>query len=298
MNSSPSSLMRRFVAWLIPYLFGTPVGWFLIRVARPILAIALKNSKLTCLGKTDGGGSQVLAILGVAAFAKFFGGEFIHTPMSFIEHCPRKQTMTEYCASWETVIDRFAFKKRSVEEFVHYSLIDFLIDFLLFRTRGKWISLGNIHYVTDAHPEIFYSISLNQEVQDKVEDSKKLINICVHVRRGDVKPEGQHAIRFTSDQEVRKNIEFVRTAIQQKSTVHIITQKPSSGFREKFKDCTIVNVNDPIKALLLLVESDILIMSKSQFSYVAALLSKNKIFYDPYWQKPLPHWSNLPGKVS
>jgi len=294
MQSSLANLLRRSVAQLIPYFFGTSVGWFLIKAARPILAIALKNTKLTCMGKTDGGGSQVLSIMGVAAFAEFFGAKFVHTPLSNIEHCPEDLTMEEYCACWETVVDLFGFNKANGEEFVHYSMNDFLVDFLLFRTRGKRISLGNIHYVTDTHPEIYYSISLGDEALAKGENSSMVLDVYVHVRRGDVKPEGQYAVRFSSDEEIRKSIQFVRMVTKEKTKVYIVTENPNSDFREKFKDCTIVTEKNPIKSLFLLVHADILVMAKSQFSYVAALLSKNKVFYDPYWQNPLPHWSILP----
>jgi hypothetical protein len=279
---------------LIPFFFGTSVGWFLIGVARPILSIAFKNTKLTCLGKTDGGGSQVLSIVGVAAFAKFFGAKFIHTPLSDIEHCPEDMTMEEFCAGWETVVDLFGFNKAIGEEFVHYSMNDFLIDFLLFRTRGKQISLGDIHYITDSHPEIYESLNLRAKLGPEDKDDRKGANIYVHVRRGDVQLDGQNSFRFTSDAIVRRHIDSVRDLAGEGSRVHIVTENPGSEFRRKFKDCEILDEDNPIRALLLLAKADYLIMAKSQFSYVAALASQGKVFYEPYWQGPMPSWTILP----
>jgi hypothetical protein len=269
------------------------MGWLLVRFSRPILAMALKNTKLTCSGKSDGGGSQVLAIVGVAAFAQYFGARFVHTPLSYIEHCPKDEKMEDFCSRWETVVSLFGFSKAQTESYIKYSsLEDFLVDFLLFRTRGKLISLENVSYITDTHPEIYASIGLGTASQVRNETRTK--TIYVHVRRGDVTLDGPNSFRHTSDDIVRRNIEAVRKQVPGGSEVSVVTENPTLEFRDKFKDCTVVSENDPVKALHLLVGADILIMSKSAFSFVAALASKGEIFYEPCQSLPLPSWSTLP----
>lgn len=288
------NLMDRAVRFLIPYLFGTSLGWLLLRVSRPILAMALRNTKLTCSGKSDGGGSQVLAIVGVAAFAEYFGAHFVHTPLTYIDHCPKDEKMEDFCANWETIVSLFGFSKTQGEHFDEYdSLEDFLVDFLLFRTMGKQISLANVHYITDTHPEVYASIGLGSA--SKVQNKSGIKTIYVHVRRGDVTPDGQNSFRHTSDENVRRNIEIVRKQVIEGNEVFVVTEDPSLEFRAKFNDCTIVSEEDPVKVLLLLSRADILVMSKSAFSYVAALASRGQIFYEPYWIHPLPGWLILPN---
>lgn len=288
------NLMSRAVRYLIPYLFGTSLGWLLLRVSRPILAMAFKNTKLTCSGKSDGGGSQVLAIIGVAAFAEYFGARFVHTPLTYIDHCPKNEKMADFCANWETIVSLFGFSKTQAEHFDEYdSLEDFLVDFLLFRTRGKRISLENVHYITDTHPEVYASIGLGESSRVRNRDGIK--TIYVHVRRGDVTLDGPNSFRHTSDENVRRNIEIVRKQDIEGSEVFVVTENPSLEFRAKFNDCTIVSEEDPVKVLLLLARADVLVMSKSAFSYVAALASRGQIFYEPYWIRPLPNWSILPN---
>jgi hypothetical protein len=234
--------------------------------------MAFKNTKLTCSGKSDGGGSQVLAIIGVAAFAEYFGARFVHTPLTYIDHCPKNEKMDDFCANWETIVSLFGFSKTQGEHFEEYSsLEDFLVDFLLFRTRGKLISLGNVHYVTDTHPEVYTSIGLGESSQVRNKNGTK--TIYVHVRRGDVTLDGPNSFRYTSDENVRRNIEIVRKQVIEGSEVFVVTEDPSLEFRAKFSDCTIVSEEDPVKVLLLLARADILVMSKSAFSYVAALAS-------------------------
>jgi hypothetical protein len=282
------------VKFLIPFIFGTSLGWFLVRVFRPILAMAFKNTKLTCSGKSDGGGSQILAIIGVAAFAGYFGARFVHTPLSSIEHCPKDETMEDFCSRWEKVVSLFGFSKAQGEHFVKYfSLEEFLVDFLLFRTRGKQISLENVSYITDTHPEVYGSLGLGEASREKNQNRTK--SIYVHVRRGDVTPDGPNSFRHTSDDIVRRNIEAVRKQVKSGSEVYVVTENPSPEFSAKFKDCTIVSESDPVKALLLLSRADILVMSKSAFSFVAAFASKGEIFYEPCQSRPLPSWRILPS---
>jgi hypothetical protein len=287
-----SGLVPRLVSALVPYLFGTSLGWFFLKALRPFLAMALKNTKLTCSGKTDGGGSQILSIIGVAAFAEYFGAQFLHTPLTQIDHCPKNESMENFCKRWETVVSLFGFTTSREEEFVRYALKDFLVDFLLFRTKGKMICLENIHYITDTHPEVYESLGLGtQSTPEKLDGPK---NIYVHVRRGDVKQDGPHGFRHTSDESVRRSIELVREQVVGKSEVFIVTESPELDFINKFKDCKIISEKDPVKVLLLLADADILVMAKSAFSYVAALASKGKIFYEPYWHGPMSYWSILP----
>ena len=297
MQLSIRVLLNRVVRWLVPHLFSTKFGWLCLRVARPFLVIALKNTKLTCSGKTDGGGSQILAILGVASFAKYFGAQFIHTPLTWVEHCPENERMEDFCARWETVVSLFNFTNSTGEEFIDYDLYDFLVDFLLFRTRGKLISLGNMHVITDSYPKIYEFLGVSRhETQNSPEFGKT--RIFVHVRRGDVQPEGQNGFRYTSNERIRKNIDEVRKQVGEDSEVYIVTEAPDLAFEKTFADCRVISERDPVKALLLLVSADVLIMAKSAFSYLAALASTGKVFYEPYWQGPMPSWSILPMETS
>ena len=42
-----------------------------------------------------------------------------------------------------------------------------------------------------------------------------------------------------------------------------------------------------------MVTADVLIMSRSEFSFVPALLSRGVVVYYPMWHSALPHWSRL-----
>jgi hypothetical protein len=294
------SPLRRFALRLVgviaPHLYGSGAGWFLLKFSRRILAIGLKNTTLTCAGKTDGGGAQIQAIVSVAALAKFFGAQFVHTPLSKIDHCPKHLTMEEFCRSWEGVISLFGLTGSTGDEFVQYDKDEFMLDLLTLKMRGKRISLENAHFLTDNHPEIYELVGLSATSEERAAGNKQ--NIYAHARRGDVKEDDHTSFRYTSDATLRANIETVRRLLDTDPEVFIVTQGPDAEFRKKFEDCTIIVEEDPVKAILLLANSDVLIMAKSSFSFVAGLLSKGSVHYETYWQRPLPSWSVLPSTTS
>jgi hypothetical protein len=257
------------------------------------LAIGLKGTTLTCSGKSDGGGAQIQAIVSVAAFAKYFGARFVHTPLRSIEHCPKNITMEEFCSQWEGIVSLFGLTKSSGGEFVRYEIDEFLLDLLTLRTRGKRISLENAHFLTDSHPEIYELVGLAANSDERSAGNKQAI--YAHVRRGDVKQDGHTSFRYTSDETLRGHIESVGKQYGTDPEVFIVTENPDVQFREKFEDCTIISEKDPVKVIRLLASADTLIMGKSAFSYVAGLLSKGIVYYEAYWQRPLPSWRALPA---
>ena len=50
---------------------------------------------------------------------------------------------------------------------------------------------------------------------------------------------------------------------------------------------------DPIGTIRGLANARNLVMAKSSFSYIAALLCPGRVFYDPFWHAPLSDWVRL-----
>jgi hypothetical protein len=63
-------------------------------------------------------------------------------------------------------------------------------------------------------------------------------------------------------------------------------------FLDKF---TVVHGGDPIAAIEQMRDADFLVMSRSSFSFVGAVLnSRGKVFYPPnFWHRPMPNWTQL-----
>jgi hypothetical protein len=283
-------------AALISTAFRGIVKRFLLKICRPFFVVGLRNATFTCLGKTDGGGAQVHAIASVAAFAEYVGAQFVHSPLRHVEHCPPNLSMADFCQQWESVVSLFAFPSATGEKFTSYQVptetLKFFKDVAMLKTRGRLICLPHAHFLTDYIPGIYEL--LRPYSRPPLKPSNQCLQIAVHVRRGDVGPCGRNSERYSPDEVIRHQIETVREQCGAKSQVTIVTEDPEPGFIRMFADCTVVTHENPLEALALLIDADVLVMAKSSFSFVAGLLSKGRVYYSDFWSSPQPSWSVVP----
>jgi FkbM family methyltransferase len=72
---------------------------------------------------------------------------------------------------------------------------------------------------------------------------------------------------------------------------HIYSQGSVSDFAELASDDTIFHLNEKVlDTFTQLIFADILVTCRSSFSYMAALLSNNVVYYTPFWHTPLRQW--------
>ena len=88
-----------------------------------------------------------------------------------------------------------------------------------------------------------------------------------------------------------KNIEIKHPDIKK---IKIHSQGDEFNF-SNFKGYNIdISLNKPIEETFTdLVNSDILVISKSSFSYTAGLLCDGIVYYLPFWHKPKKTWITL-----
>ena len=144
---------------------------------------------------------------------------------------------------------------------------------------------------------------------------KDFINITIHIRRPsihknidipehfcDIKeynPEDKNKInhiyntRISEDDYFLKIINSLRVEYKDKKIkFHICSEGELSQFQNFINDDTIFYLNKPLDfTYILMILADILVISKSSFSYPAALLSDGIIYYpSTFWHKPSSKW--------
>ena len=116
-------------------------------------------------------------------------------------------------------------------------------------------------------------------------------DIAIHIRRGDVK-KGMND-RYTNNNIYNVIIEKL-IALYPNYKISIY----SEGKLEDFHDIQ----NNNIKIILnqsicqdfhSLVKAKVLVTAKSSFSYSAALLNENTVYYIDFWHKKLNHWIHI-----
>jgi hypothetical protein len=134
--------------------------------------------------------------------------------------------------------------------------------------------------------------------------ANNLYNIVVHIRRGDADPcyTGKYGGRYLSNNHyLRLTDHYVSTAPRPdndgdgaRTVVQVTIYSESASF-ESFD--VFLNRGFIVRLDASLVEcwnhmsrADVLILSRSSFSYVPGILSSGIVVYTPFVKDPLPHW--------
>lgn len=258
-----------------------------------------QGAKITTFGRRDGIGMQALSRMSAIAFAKAFGAEYIHTPFESIDHTPAHQV--SWAQKWE---DFFGFSK-------HYKVIDEtyeIIDYQDYMRRPKQLASNSVLFFqqcwwfTRRYPDFFLNIApeLRAGMNLSTERGEKL-RAAIHVRRGDVSASA-NKMRYTDDESILRSIDSLRRMAKETGrdlAISVYSQGSPEDFSAfKARGCELHLDTDAIETMKAMIESDILVMSKSSFSYVAALLNTGVIVYEPTFNPPLSSWIRKRGDGS
>jgi hypothetical protein len=264
------------------------------RLLTALLRAGIISNKiaLTCCGKADGGGAQIQAWMSVIAFCKAMDLHYVHTPIQCVERAAGK----EDAARWEALF-RLGMGETSIDDISDPPLP--LHAFLAAPQRWQQpmvIQTPHLHPFTDAQPDIYAKISdeLRLKYAGKpIVRTPSCLSIALHIRRGDVTLQS-HPLRYTPNSKIRATIDSVIRTIERAGYAYHLSIY-SEGVEQDFcgiLDCPFeLHLNgDPLDALQSMISSDILVMSKSSFSYVAALINQGSVIYEPFWHRPMSHW--------
>ena len=110
------------------------------------------------------------------------------------------------------------------------------------------------------------------------EDSYYL-NVINHIREK-YKNNANNANKVNNANNVNKDLCF-----------HIYSQGNIENFNCYKNDDVILHIDEDVTTTFIgLVGSDILVMSASSFSYIAAILTDAEVYYLPFWHKPKKEW--------
>ena len=249
----------------------------------------------------DGLGSQYQRIICTILYADFYSKEFVYTKPDL------KYVYGEEDNYVENIMNISKFFK-SVEE----------IDKTLLEVVNFWDAYSTL----DNNIDYFMNSSILKKIINIFKENKninildnKYNNIVIHIRRpslhknidipehhglNDVKNMNLQDIvninkdfpRFTDNHYYLDIINKIRNKYTSKQNIfHIVSEGNIDFFKDFFADDVIFHLNENLNdTLLIMVLSDILVMSNSSFSYAAALLNENKIIYQKFWHKKASHW--------
>jgi hypothetical protein len=254
----------------------------------------LPGTRITCDGRHDGVGMQALARMSGINFAHAFGATYVDTPFKALDHAPGD--MSAWIAQWEAL---FNFDRdeqcinRARDRVVDYA--DYLSG-KIHLEPGDVLRFQQFYWLHRRYPDSFdavapalrrkYDFARNERPDDQV-------NIAIHVRRGDVGSE-INSLRFTPDEKILRTIKDLRqiwTDMSVPFSINLFSQGKAGEFAEFSRlGCQLQLDADAAWTMRRLIESDLLVMSKSSFSYVAALINRGVKIYEPTFNPPLSDW--------
>jgi hypothetical protein len=294
-----------------------------IKNAASRIALTYANDKLE-----DGAGAQLQRIYGIYALARYLDLPYIHSPIRSLGYqglaaleanSPVADLHLAYNRVFSIPPDVALPEDAVVHEMrdVNIEALDKLIAAQRDPDRFQVLRILFPYGVTDRIPEIYRWV---QPICPFQKQASEVFRIAIHVRRG------EHIA--ISSKRMLPNSYFVAVAMQlttilaklgepfacelftevpSKSFVvtpdhhgikgriaRPITVDPSMNHLEDFDSIPNLSrsVNlDPIETLRRMSTADALIMSRSSFSYLAALFNADGIvIYHPFWHSPLADW--------
>jgi len=260
---------------------------------------------LTYQPREDGMGGQFQRVIGIMALAKKYNLTYVHTPIKEMEHLPSPHYL-EQIENYFQIKDNYP-PSNSIQYDEEY---DMEIASEIVITNAKEL-------VARTGKNVLIKIFLPQRILDRDPDCYQLVlpkiremkqkwllpyflpnktNIAIHIRRGDVNS-NDHPTRFTPIEYYYRLVESFNEKFPD-SNICIFSEEN----KENKDEFTIFSKKPQVRVLLNLdilttfehlVHADILVTSKSSFSYLAGLLNTNRVVYMDFWHSPLSHWSRL-----
>lgn len=279
-------------------------------------------SKLTVTEYLDGegGGSKALMMMWAIGFCRRFGIDYVHTPFSGLRHADRPQR--EFDAAWEAffnlgegevsassckgeAFDLFLLSHKKLPE--GGDLTSFIQPPLPGPRPAYYLEIDSLEHevLRSLHAQQFCEI-LEPCLPDfrqrfwaaKQRDDNEGLQVAVHLRRGDVGPDRDDM--WTGVSEVKATLEQVTEvlgALGISATITVFSQGERDDFAEleQFTPDFVLD-GDPMLTMQRLIEADLLVMAKSCFSYVAAMLNDRVILCEESAWPAFPEWIVRDGR--
>ena len=255
----------------------------------------MSEDSLVIKGKVDGFGAQLLAKMTGIAYCRRKGLRYLHAPFSSLAHDISPHSVDDLeefggMGRGEVLFDENSIDHRRAES--HKIIWDVMFC---------------------ENPDVYYTPSIRALFREKYYGSPKtrprffkenMINVCLHVRRGDVNlsVSNRHRHRYTDNE---KYIEVMNTIGSWGDVFFHVFSNGDTSDLDEFREISNskIYLNSDIKDTFhALVASDVLVSAKSAFSYSAALLGSGVVVSDcmtPFLTvngrqqcRPLLEWKN------
>lgn len=240
----------------------------------------------------DGGGAQLHNRIATWAFSNAVGAEFHNSPMVKVWHGEGNPEL--WIRRWN---DLFSFPKVernfAAEEVAELRVLRILLN--PWRGRGGrpiQVNVKNPHYFTDVFPSSVHAIRPRIRTAFSLPAGIQMNwtqDVGLHLRVS--QPTDTSPVQ---DRVSDLKVIIRRLALQDSSKRVIVFASPSSSelpsaMLQNFE----LSTDDAPTAFGKMTKVKELVVGKSSMSYVAGLVSENKVWCPEFWHPPMPDWETL-----
>ena len=234
--------------------------------------------------RSDGFGAQFQTIICCILIAENTGNEYIHRRIRSMEHnyyndpdyLSKVELLMNVSNNYQTVYD-----DKLIENIISFTPQEIIYSFEL-----------NINFLLNSESLVNLKTNFRKNKNRNIFNND-VFNIAIHIRSTNL-----HDITLGSNRSTTLNYYFdiiariKKTMVNEKRIIfHIYSQNDMRDYDEFDKEGIYFHLNENMfDTFIGLVAADILVTSKSSFSYAAAILSDGIIYYQPFWHPPGEKW--------
>lgn len=250
----------------------------------------------------DGAGAQIQRIVGIYSLSRLLGLPYIHSPLIAIEkHGAAPDDFIAQCNEKFSIPSDFHLPDKYNVIEIDDPDLKMLKQIVKESNRRRTFSLVRItrpYNITEVYPHAYEAV---KNISPFPFQKSSTVRVAIHVRRGDLLSIKEYSFRILPDRY------YVRLAqrlceIFEKNKLEATFELYSDGNPAGHGICQFEEFNsipnlrkfvdlDPMEALWQMATANVLVLSHSSFSYLAALFNvKGVILYHPFWCVPLESW--------
>jgi len=243
-----------------------------------------------------------MACASAMILARLRGLTYAHTPFAEVAHAPPGMAAESWAAAWESFFRLGSGELAAADIEARGLPVVRVAKAHRFLPRSRRLQVvAHCHKVTDKHPEAWAAIApvlrakyLSSPKPALPPDPADAIRISIHLRRGDVGASGRFAERFTADDAVLRRIGRLLESLGNERR-RVVLRLFSEGRPEDFAAFAAAGAalhldQDVFETFHHLVNSEVVVLAKSSFSYLAGLIGGGLCLYEPFRHPRLPGW--------
>jgi hypothetical protein len=256
--------MRYIVIWLFALL-----GMQYVCLAKQLVTNPLRD---------DGFGAQFQTIIYSVIYAELCDAQFVYTPFKDMEH--NYDNDAHFIAKKEWLINFIDNFDNCIGDILRVDAGD-MIHF--FESNLKKCSQSN------ALKRIKQIFRANKNIHDYFDD--RYLNISIHIRRPNLHDNRIYGTNISDDVYLNIINKLRIKYVFQNPLFHVHSQGKIENFKNFNASDIVLHLNESIEdSFTAMVLSDVLVTSRSSFSYTAGILCQGTVYYIQFWHPALPGW--------